>query len=306
MSVWLTPDNSAAFERLTTPALAQALHRIKHPGAQEPLLLVGSILAVGTFFAAQPAALAVLRPGLEQSVEVLSLVVSKPFRRLGLASELLRWIQEQALSMGFRSLFISYPLGDESNIAMKRLTDPRRGWECIEGLRLFRFDRCGAQALLQRIAPMVQYLYRSNRYSLVPWSDLEIDAQQGLGEQLYAPQWSWPSQEDHITNFDSLDEKISAILLDRGVMSGWVTAHRVGDSLLRITKLWVIPAHQGKGTGMLLLNRAVQHYINDCTYISGCFGVNPKNNVMMKICTRYIEPLSVSVQKIRRCLFAFL
>ena len=110
MSFWLAPENAEAFKHLTTPGLARALSGVSPPGSHASLLLPVSLLAAGAFFANTPAALAVLRPGSDQSVDILSVVVAEPFRRLGLATELLRWIQAQALHLGWRSITVSYSL----------------------------------------------------------------------------------------------------------------------------------------------------------------------------------------------------
>ena len=302
MAFWLRPNDAAAFDHLTTAALAEALPAIDQPQAHAPFLASGSMLAAGSLFAAQPAALAVLRVGSEPSVDLLSLVVAEPFRCLGLARELLNWIQQQALPMGWQSLSLSYPLGHGSTTAMTSLTDPKLGWQWTEGLRLVHLNRSGAQSLVQRLTPLVQRLQRRQRFDLWPWAELAGDVRQQLGQQLQAPHWAWPTAEDRDARFACLDAGISTVLLDQGTPVGWLIAHRVGASLLRVTTWWVVPTHQGQGTGLLLLEHAIRQALAvHPKYSSGCFGIAAENSSMLRLCTHLIEPLSSNVQRNQRC-----
>lgn len=302
MGFWLTTDDTAVFGHLTTATLAETLPVIQQPQAQAAFLAPGSMLAAGAMFAAQPAALAVLRATTQTSVDLLSLVVAEPFRRLGLARELLNWIEQQALQMGWQSLSMSYPLGHGSTRAMKSLTDPKLGWQWTEGLRLVHLDRDGAQMLIQRLAPLVQRLQRFGRFSLLSWGELGCDAQKQLGQRLQAPRWAWPIAEDPDTPFACLDAAISTVLLDRGRPIGWLIAHRVGVSLFRVTKWWVVPAQQGKGIGLLLLEHTIREALaTEPEYNSGSFGVAAENGSMLRLCARVIEPLASNVQSSQRC-----
>ena len=305
MAFWLTSEDAPAFEHLTTPALAQVLAALSQPQAQVPLSDPGTFLAAAACFAAQPAALAVLRVGFEGAADVLSLVVAQPFRSLGLARELLGWIQQQGLAMGWFSLALSYPLNHGSTAAMACLTNPQHGWKWMEGLRLVHLDRNGAKKLIQRLGPLVQRLQRSQRYSLLPWRELSMEAQRQLGQQLQAPRWAWPAQQHHEAPFACLDQGISTLILDRGAPVGWLIAHRVGDALFRVTQWWVVPACQGQGPGLLLLEQGVRQALAARpAYSSGCFGVAASNVRMLGLSGRQLEPLASHVQGNRRCLLS--
>jgi GNAT superfamily N-acetyltransferase len=302
MAFWLTPDDAAAFEHLTTPSLAQALSAVASPLPQKPWPAPGALLAIGSFFAGQPAALAMLRAGSDRSLEVLSLVVAEPFRRLGLASEQLRWLREQALELGWRSLSISYPLNHGSTAAMERLTTPQRGWQQADGLRLVHLDRDGGQALIQRMAPVVSRLQQSDRFTLLPWFAMASDQQQRIGERLQAPQWAWPLHQNLDAAYARLDGAISTVLLDRGTPAGWLMVHRVGPDLFRVTQWWVIDDLHGMGTGLMLLVHVVREALAAWPrYKAGCFGVAPENLTMLRLSSRQIEPLACNVQGNRRC-----
>lgn len=305
MPFWLAPENAEVFKHLTSPGLARALSGVSPPGSHASSLLPASLLAAGVFFANTPAALAVLRPGSDQSVDILSVVVSEPFRRFGLASELLRWIQVQALHLGWRSITVSYSLGQVSSKGMSCLIDSLPGWQCTEGLRVVRFNRDGGHALIRRMEPLVQRMHRTSRFSLLPWSRVAADKKQRLGEQLQPPPGYWPHDIDESTPIEQLDEDASTLLLDSGNPVGWLFAHRVGTTLFRVTRWWVVPAHQGKGTGLLMLDRAVrQSLLNQWTYLSGCFGIAPNNSIMLRLSRRHIEPMGIAIHDHKRCFFS--
>jgi len=304
MSFWLASKNANAFRHLTTPALARALSGVNPPGSNTSSLLPGYLLAAGAFFANTPAALAVLRPGSDQSVDILSIVVAKPFRRLGLARDLLRWIQVQALHLGWRSITVSYSLGQDSSKGMSCLIDSMPGWQCTEGLRVVRFSRDGGYALIRRMAPLVQRMHRTGRFSLLPWSSVTADVKQKLGEQLQPPPGFRPLSFDESTPIEQIDEDASTLMLDSGNPVGWLFAHRVGTTLFRVSRWWVVPAHQGKGDSLLMLDRAVRQSLSSQrVYLSGCFGIAPNNSIMLRLSRRHIESMGVAIHDHKRCFY---
>ena len=179
MSRWLTPEQAGPYAHLTTETLALALAGITTPGAGAGLHK-DELVAAGLTFAGLPAALAVgrlsnARPGLE----LLSLVVAEPFRRLGLARQLLAWLQAEARRLGWLSLNLSYPLGHGSTPAMTRLTAPNLGWQRSPGLRLIHLDRAGGQALVTRLAPLAAHWQRSGRFRLTSWNSWMVNRPSG-------------------------------------------------------------------------------------------------------------------------------
>lgn len=90
-------------------------------------------MAAGQTFAGLPAAMAVVRQAPDSALEVISLAVAMLFRRLGLARQLLLWLQAEAQRLGCTSLSLSYPLAHASTAATERLT---AGWQHSPGLRL--------------------------------------------------------------------------------------------------------------------------------------------------------------------------
>jgi len=292
MPHWLAPKQARSFAHLTTPSLALALDGVVGPDASSSVPS-DAWMAAGQTFAGLPAAMAVIKPAPDPALEVISLVVAVPFRRLGLARQLLLWLQAEAQRLGFTSLSLSYPLAHRSTAAMERLT---AGWQHSPGLRLVHLDRAAAAALVQRLSPLALRWLRSGRLSLVRWQAMGADLRCRLEQrQQQAPPWAWPTSAD--TPLGQRDDQISQVLLDRDVVIGWLIAHRVGRSLFRVTQWWVAPEWQGRGLALVLLHQAVADaLLAQPAYLSGSFGVAAASEAMLQICRRHLEPLASTVQ----------
>lgn len=292
MPRWLVPEQACTFAHLTTPSLALALDGVVDPDGS-PSAPTDALMAAGQTFAGLPAAMAVVRQSPDAALEVISLAVAEPFRRLGLARQLLLWLQAEALRLGFMSLSLSYPLAHASTAAMKRLT---AAWQHSPGLRLVHLDRAAAAALVQRLSPLALRWLRSGRFSLVSWQAMGADLRCRLQQRLeQAPSWAWPASAD--TALGQRDDQISQVLLDHDVVIGWLIAHRVGRSLFRVTQWWVAPDWQGRGVALVLLHQAVADaLLAQPVYLSGSFGVAAASEEMLQICRRHLEPLASTVQ----------
>jgi len=140
MSCWLTSEQAGLYAHLTTETLRLALPEVTIPSAAA-FLPQGKLVAAGNTFAGFPAALVVGRFSAERAdLELLSVVVAEPFRRLGFAKQLLDWLHAEAIRLGWASLTLSYPLGHACTPAMTRLTDSQQGWRRLPGLRLVHLD----------------------------------------------------------------------------------------------------------------------------------------------------------------------
>ena len=258
---------------------------------------VDALLAAGLTFAGLPAALAVVKLTTHNTLEVISLAVAEPFRRLGLARQLLLWLQSETQRLGVQSLTLSYPLAHASTSAMGRLT---ADWHHSPGLRLVHLNRTGGAALVQMLTPLANRWLRSGRYALVHWQAMDSELQHRLDlRQQQAPSWAWSATAD--AALGQLDTRISQVLLDRQSVVGWLVAHRVGRSLLRVSQWWIIPEWRGHGLALLLLHQAVVDALKaQPSYLSGCFGVATSNAKMLNISHRYLEPLATSVQSNQR------
>ena len=295
MGDWLTAEQAIAYAHLTTEALALALPGITLP-VSEPET-APQLHAAGTSFAGLPAALAVVRVSSGSALEVLSLVVAEPFRRLGLAGNLLAWLRCEARRLRCSTLMVCFPHDHASTAAMERLTPASQGWSHEPGLRLVHLNRGGLQALLDRVVPMVEPWQRSSRFRSVAWSELSAQQRQQLTTVEQVPRWALP---DHVALGDSvseLDAAVSQVLLDQETPTGWLLANRVGASRVRVTAWWVRPALQGKGLALLLLKPAIAVAL-DCqpAYTACSFGIAADNQSMLRLSKRHLEPFSYQQQ----------
>jgi len=299
MTCWLSSEQARPFAHLTTASLAVAFDGFVVPTAQAPMS-TDALLAAGQTFAGLPAALAVVKQAPHGALEMISLAVAEPFRRLGLARQLLHWLQAEAQRLGCTSLSLSYPLAHGSTAAMERLT---AGWQHSPGLRLVHSDRAGGAALVRKLTPLALRWRRSGRFSLVRWKAMGADLRLRLEQQQgQAPPWAWPASAD--TALWQRDDLISQVLLDRGVVIGWLIAHRVGRSLFRVTQWWVAPEWQGRGVALVLLHQAVADaLLAQPEYLSISFGVAAASGAMLRICHRHLETLASNVQANQRVLW---
>lgn len=296
MICWLAGEQTAAYAHLATEAVAMGLSQIEPPAAAPAETPHGVHFAAGLRFAGMPAGLAVLRQehrSQPADLTLLSLVVTPQLRRLGLARELLTWVRQQAQQLGWQALTVSYPLDHSCTAAMEKLTSATEGWHHTPGLLLLQLNRNGAAQLVERLTPLVTHARQSGRFGLTSWDDLPATVRNLLGPNLKAPVWAWP-QDDHGNDpLHELDRSISTVLTDGPQPAGWLTAHRVGARLFRVSQWWVQPALQGTGAALLLLHRAVGAALqspND--YEMGTFGMAPQNTQVIRLCKRKIAPLA--------------
>lgn len=307
---WLTGEQAAAYEQLATDAVAIGLKRVVLPQAASAIGQGGvQQLAAGIRFAGLPAGLVVLRQDLlhdPTAVRLLSLAVAAPLRRLGLARELMAWLLQQAPSLGWTSLSLSYPLNHDCTAAMQKLTASAAGWRQSDGLQLVHLDRQGGGRLLQRLEAAVVRAGRSSRLGLMEWRELPERSRQELGPLLQAPKWAWPAADDGHDPLQSLDVEISTVLLDGGQPAGWLMAHRVGERLFRVSQWWVNPGLQSPGAALLLLHHAIKGALSSPVgYTMGCFGMEPRNTLAIRLCARKFLPVASGISQQRHVELAF-
>jgi GNAT superfamily N-acetyltransferase len=295
MADWLTPEQACAYTRLTTESLALVLPTITVPN-HEPASAT-KFHAAGTSFAGLPAALAVVRCSSGSALEVLSLVVAEPFRRLGLATNQLAWLGREANRLHYSTLIISFPSDHASSATMERLTPLSQGWSHAPGLRLVHLDRKGLKALLERVDPIAAQCKRSNRFRIVAWNDLAALQRQKLMTVEQVPQWAMPYHAEVGDALGVLDPAVSQVLLDHEQPVGWLLAHRVGWSRIRVTAWWVRPSLQGKGLAVMLLKPAIATALQRQPIYTACsFGIAAENLVMQRLSRKHLEPLSYQQQ----------
>lgn len=290
---WLTSERASKYSLLTTPSLRSCLRLISVPDGLSARHFSNKYYAVGIDFAAIPAGLCLLScwsNSLICSVTIKSLFVDHRFRNIGLASQLVSWIRSQAKSLGWNFLAISYPVESDSKQALQALTRSTAGW-CHDS-RLVQFEICrkGSLGLLSRLSPSYARISQYKRFSFVSFCDLELAILNDIAAQLQAPLWSWPlvNYADKIRY--KLDQHVSRVLYDKGVVVGWLAAYSAGRMLV-VSQLWIAPGYRGFGPVWLLLRSAIQAGLDSsCKYEFASFCVEQFNQAFLGLCDRKLAP----------------
>jgi GNAT superfamily N-acetyltransferase/predicted GNAT family acetyltransferase len=292
MCHWLSAEQAVAYAHLTTPALADELHRVDMPAVE--MVAAQGLYAAAMNFAGLPAALAVLQRNERSVLTIESLAVNALFRRLGLARQLLHWLMAEAERLECSRLMVSYPLNHASTAAMQRLTNAALRWQHSPGLRLVHSDRTACLSVVKRLTPLTNRWLGRGRWSLLSWQAL--DASQLLEVEMLqqeAPLWARPESIECQGAVGQRDEAISQVLLDHGAVAGWLIAHRVGGSVFRVTQWWVTPQLQGSGIALLLMYQALSVALKAIPlYSCVCYGFASDNQSMSLMFSRFLEPLA--------------
>jgi GNAT superfamily N-acetyltransferase len=304
MITWLVGEQALAYAHLTTGTVAMVLPQVQAPQGCLQLTAGCPHFAAGLRFAGMPAGLAVLRwdpRAQDGDIYLLSLVVAKQLRGLGLARDLLAWIRGELKRLGWSCLTMSYPVNHGSSSAMEKLTSSAKGWHHRPGLQLLHLNRDGAQQLFQRLTPGVIHAQRSGRFRLSRWADLPPADQCQFGHRLGASPRLAPAEVLGDDALSVLDLNITTVLHESQQPAGCLIVHRVGPRLLRVSDWWVEPGLQGTGAGLLLLHQALAGALEsphgDQSF---AFGMQPESTQAIRLCQRKIEPFALRISRQRR------
>jgi ribosomal protein S18 acetylase RimI-like enzyme len=88
------------------------------------------------------------------------------------------------------------------------------------------------------------------------------------------------------------------VLIDDGQPAGWITAHRVGERLFRVSQWWVRPELQGRGIALLLLHQAARGALQSRHgYTIFSFGMDPDNFPAINFYKRMIAPFAYTMNR---------
>lgn len=187
-------------------------------------------------------------------------------------------------------LAISYPVDSDSKQALQALTRSTAGW-CHDS-RLVQFEICrkGSYGLLSRLARSYARISQYSRFVYISFCDLELATLNDIAARLRAPLWSWPLANYDAENRYKLDQYVSRLLYDKGVVIGWLTAYSAG-SMLVVSQLWIAPGYRGFGAVWLLLHSAIQAGLDSsCKYDFASFCVEQLNQVFLRLCDKKLNP----------------
>lgn len=163
--------------------------------------------------------------------QVLSLFVEGEWRRQGIGTRLLAWVEEEAARRGFASLGGVYTTNRPATAALERIF-ARLGWSPpTTRMLLVRFSPEKAKE-----APWFRRISLRPRDVLFDWvrlTDAERAAlREGQGRRPWIPEGLEPWRYDTLAH---LDRGSSVGLRHDGDIVGWVLNHRLSDGTVRFT-----------------------------------------------------------------------
>jgi GNAT superfamily N-acetyltransferase len=240
--------DSTEFEQMTfsfyRPMLRQAGQDAK---------VVALCLLVGR----QPAGLVLASLGTEETAEIQSVFVKPEYRRQGLATVLVREMENELGRRGVKEARATY---SEALASADRVRDllARRGWSSpIPRMMLVTLD-CVSCAQVVSSMPWLHRKLTDDRCVIFPWSDLTAYERDHLcrhiDEGLF-PRTLSPFQDEA-----NIDLGFSVGVRYCGDIAGWLITHRVTPRLLRYTCLFVRPDLPVKGAGLCMLAEIIRRH----------------------------------------------
>lgn len=294
MANWLSLEDFSDYSHLTVDSFSAKAANLQTPVPKK--INNSSVLyAAGKAFCGIPAALMILRSTQDGGVEILSLFVAKPFRRLGLASKMMAWIAVEALRLGWHTLRVSYALDHSSTCAMQHLTSTRIGWTHAKGLKLFHLNRNAGEDLIGSLSRFEHRNRSPTDYIIKSLHELSDNELERFYRHNSSPAWARQALLHDELGIGKRDELVSHVLIIAGCIQGSLIAERVGQSLLRVSQWWVAGELQGSLAASKLLYKAVTMSLT-CypKYTKACFGVSADNQKMLSICRRHFESVVYS------------
>lgn len=301
MPTWLTAPEAEKYTHLTSVTLSQGLAHIADLNAeadeiQQPLHAAGEV------FAGMPASLAILRQHPLRRIEILSVAVAKPLRNLGLASRMMKWIEEELSSRGYTSIRMCYATDNEFAAAMERLTKTSQGWIHADGVRRINVNRNGIESFTRRIQRISPRALKGRRIQMKRMSDLNKgENEQFWSAQLSAPRWAQPSCRHYDGVIEASDPLSSRVVFLDEVIAGWLIAYRVGKSMCCLDQWWLQPELRSTGASMTLLRETLIQAL-DIKPEYECFSyqIQSDNTRMIKLSQRQFESYAYEITNSRQ------
>jgi GNAT superfamily N-acetyltransferase len=319
----LTPEEAASkFGELTVLELRSLLGELlPMEYDDESFLLPNICLAWGVFDCETPIALLLVRltarasNGTGLCLNVLSLAVRKPWRRLRVATRLLDAAEAWARKNGIQSICIDIPLNRASTAALEAMTSLEKGWTESPGLVLVTIsDRARFLPLQEKINQFA--IRHEQRWGLQVENMTTALLKQLQSQRLDSVLPNW-ALEQLLTEQSELPPDLPhcRVLRDGACLVGWLICHRPSSKRLRYTCAWVDPPWDRRGAIFLMLNKVIKqaHFQSSPGCSSGaetafpiehgCFGFHLDNSPMVKMSLRKFSSIATHwIQTQRRLL----
>lgn len=241
--------------------------------------------------AGKPIGLGLAQPeGCMGHAELLSLWVETEYRHSGIATELLRRVEQICRDRGVLTLSVDYLYVKDGSPAFERVLAKR---DFSQPFQKMLAMRCSLESI--QTAPWFRQYKLPKHFSILPWVDLtETERKQICQSNAGSP---WIPDDLVPFSFEAGIEPITSLaLLVRGEVRGWVINHLV-DGILRFTCSYMHPEQQRLGRILLLYNEAIRRFslINVSV---GMWAVPLKHEKMAAFSRRWFKPYSISFNQI--------
>ncbi|MEB3831895.1 GNAT family N-acetyltransferase [Phormidium sp. CCY1219] len=278
----LTPANSLAFEDLTFPSITKHWQKFRQRGPLSGVAVSVNEERVGFV-------LAELMPDVTRA-EVLSFFVKPNYRRQGLGTQLMRYMEIALTKLSCAELFLKYRVTSLTDSALEPILH-QQSWQPPE--TEFVLTKTTAEKL--RSAPWVYKYCLPQQFTVFPWTELTKAEKARIVQRKKYPDALSPFTED-----GPLEPINSVGLRYQGEVIGWAIAHRIAPDTIRYSSMFVEEPFQKLGRGFALLTEAVRRQLTaDIPYFTAAVASN--NIGMLRCVDRYFKPYAELMSESRRC-----
>lgn len=237
------------YDYLTFPSIRQqAINRVIPP--HSPLIAIlarqqGQVIGMALAQLQAEAQIASLR----------SLCVLPEYRRQGVGSGLLKYLEELLARQGYQRLEFIYQT-DWSNHPVVAPVLERRGWVVRPHQLLLKITR---EQLAQ--APVLRKYQLPQAFTIFPWGELTPEEWQAIQRRQAQIGW-YPPEQDPFQYEPFIEPQSSLGLRHQGQVVGWKIHHRFTPDTVRKMLFFLSPEYRGQGVGVALLVESLRRYLN--------------------------------------------
>ncbi|GBF82035.1 TIGR03032 family protein [Aphanothece sacrum] len=262
----LNSSNALDYDELTFPRLRQRWQKTPPQGELTGLSasINGSIVG-----------LAIAERLNVETAKIISLFVLPDYRKQGIGTRLVAYLERELKTQGFQELVLSYSTSSSTPLALEGILQ-RLQWQPPQITLLL------GKTTTENIAK-VDWL---NKFPLPP--SLEV--------------FSWPEAGLSLPASVEKDrlEPLNSLGLRQGKeVVGWVLTHRVAPDTIRYTTWEVAKPFESRGRGISLLAEAIRRQINsDVPYLTG--SVSHHYPRLLQFVGRHLMPYLTGVGEVRQ------
>lgn len=272
-----------AFERLTHTEFRSLLQK---SGGGGQALAIGALVYPG-----QPIGLILGELNNEGCLLIQTVFVKPKYRRLGVATTLLREIEQAAANRKCSLMNCGFIEDHPENEHFTRLLQ-KCGWQPPEtNMLLYKMDMAG---LKEEDCPLFTVLELPETFKVSAWQDLSESELACLktGEGVWYSRLTSPFlEQERVDTYNSVFLKN-----ENEEIIGWTIAHRLDSDTILYRNIFAKEEYRSMGYAMLLMGKAIWRQYDRGIY-KLMFCVHVKNKGMNRIINRFMKPFNYTVKQ---------